>query len=282
MGTVILTIVAIFLVASTGAGSSISFREFARFRELARSMADFSYDAQDEWGGVCVHGNEGRQSPVDIDTDDTNDEIDLPQLEFTDWDTGYDGRLTNNGHSIQFDPNAPGQATTETMFGEYALQQVHMHWGKSEGEGSEHTVDDEPADFELHLVHTKKDPNQGGHGYMVIGVFGKAVRMPMFGPWQKLDPEPVKAYGSSVDVDGFRFDRFLPQSKDYYMYSGGLTTPPCTEDVLWHVMKQKILVPKEFLKRAREIIDGHGNPLTHNFRFTQKLNDRVIFEVETD
>jgi carbonic anhydrase len=236
----------------------------------------FDYDEQDKWGGVCVSGNEGRQSPINIIPSATVDQA-LPELVFTGWTSRYDGELTNNGHSIQFNPSIPGQAMTGTLFGEYALQQVHMHWGRHEGEGSEHTVNGHASELEIHFVHTKRDPQQTGPMYMVIGVFADAVRSPRFGPWHKLDPTNVQYYDSRVLVKRLRFDSLLPANPDYYAYSGSLTTPPCTEEVLWHVMKHKIHVPAAYLLRLRVMQDEHGHHLTHNFRQTQQLNERRVF-----
>ena len=263
----------VLLVASTTAVSSFSVK-----KDLASIMSGggFSYDEQTKWGGVCVSGNQGMQSPVNIVTSAVKDEL-LPPLKFSGWSARYDGYFTNTGHSVQFDPRTPGAAKTSTKAGMYALQQVHMHWGRKQGEGSEHKINGRASELEIHFVHTKVDPNQPGPTYAVIGVLADASRIKGVGPWRKLNPKRVKRYQKRHHVKNFRFDSLLPANKDYYMYSGSLTTPPCTEEVLWHVMKQKIHVPKAYLRMLRSTHDSHGHRDTHNFRQTQPLNDREVF-----
>ena len=46
----------------------------------AADPVEFSYDAQDEWPGVCVTGNTGRQSPINIVTEDVRESSRLTEL----------------------------------------------------------------------------------------------------------------------------------------------------------------------------------------------------------
>ena len=62
----------------------------------------------------------------------------------------------------------------------------------------------------------------------------------------------------------------LPDGRDYYRYSGSLTTPPCSEGVMWLVMKEAISVSHEQLRafarvmkhpNNRPIQSGNGRPV---------------------
>ena len=50
----------------------------------------------------------------------------------------------------------------------------------------------------------------------------------------------------------------LPVNRDYYRYSGSLTTPPCTEGVLWVVLKQSVQASREQVEQPGKLI-GHPN-----------------------
>lgn len=265
--------IAILLVASSTAVSSLSVK-----RDFASIMPEggFSYNKQGKWGGMCVSGNQGKQSPINIITSAVHNES-LPPLEFSGWSSGYNGDFTNTGHSVRFDLRTPGTSKTSTKAGMYTLQQVQMHWGRKQGEGSEHKINGQASELEIHFVHTKVDPSQPGPTYAMIAVLGDASKIHGIGPWRKLNPKRIKRYHKRVHVHHFRFDHLLPAKQDYYMYSGSLTTPPCTEEVLWHVMKQKIEVPLAYLRKLRLTHDSHGHRDTHNFRQTQPLNGREVF-----
>ncbi|HEX6733288.1 MAG TPA: carbonic anhydrase family protein, partial [Azonexus sp.] len=71
---------------------------------------------------------------------------------------------------------------------------------------------------------------------------------------------------TTVDLDAF-----LPASRNYYAYMGSLTTPPCTEGVLWLVLKQPVAV-------SPAQIDIFSRLYRHNARPTQPVAGRLIKE----
>ena len=100
----------------------------------------FSYSHQHAWPGICVSGN--RQSPIDIPV---NHVMKLwpwldSELKFRGMGNYISGSFSNTGHNVQFDLDYPGISATYNLHGEYILQQVHMHWGRRTGEGSEHRI----------------------------------------------------------------------------------------------------------------------------------------------
>jgi len=85
------------------------------------------------------------------------------------------------------------------------------------------------------------------------------------------DSAPAKA-GTSKPLDTPIADlEIMPESPAHYQYSGSLTTPPCTEGVLWLVVKEIGSVSGEqvekFVKLIGEDARGpqplNGRPIVH-------------------
>ena len=53
-------------------------------------------------------------------------------------------------------------------------------------------------------------------------------------------------------------DEFVPNFKNYYQYSGSLTTPPCAEGVTWVVLKNPVAIEESDLA-ALSALEGKDN-----------------------
>jgi carbonic anhydrase len=82
------------------------------------------------------------------------------------------------------------------------------------------------------------------------------------GPEQKLDDVQVDATG------------LLPKEHGYYTYAGSLTTPPCTEDVTWFVLKTREPI-------SQSQANAFGKIFPHDVRPIQPLyGHEVLFQVK--
>jgi len=120
--------------------------------------------------------------------------------------------------------------------GTYLLQQFHLHWGQAgSGIGSEHTVDEEAANAELHFVLTKKDAedkDQKDYITVVGMLLHEEDSLDSLDPWAKLDVGSVHGNLSQpVNISSFVLSDLLPENKSYYYYQGSPTTPPYNEVV---------------------------------------------------
>lgn len=246
---------------------------------------EFSYDAQNTWPGFCNNNNTGRQSPINIVDADVAVNADLIALELTGYENAIGGTFGNTGHNQQFDPS--GGETTRTLrnhFGTYDFLQVHMHWGGMNGVGSEHRVGGSQFDLELHFVHQKQGENvdqSAGDNLSVLGVFANAVSDDVSGVWERL---PVQlGVDASANVSGILLTNLLPPEGDrnYYQYSGSLTTPNCDEIVQWFVFRTPIAVPQVYLDALRVVNGTTDVPLDMNFREVQDLNGRMIYTMDS-
>jgi carbonic anhydrase len=62
--------------------------------------------------------------------------------------------------------------------------------------------------------------------------------------------------GQSVDLNFL-----LPIDRGYFIFMGSLTTPPCSEDVLWMVLKQPQQVSAEQLTMFRRLYRPNARPV---------------------
>jgi carbonic anhydrase len=64
----------------------------------------------------------------------------------------------------------------------------------------------------------------------------------------------------------------LPENRDYYRFNGSLTTPPCSEGVVWLVMKNSV-------SASKEQIETFSNVMHHaNNRPLQAINARPVLQ----
>ena len=77
-------------------------------------------------------------------------DLNLINVEKTNFDQRFNGMLNNTGHTVQFIPDSE-TATFTNHVGMYTLKQLHFHWGQSTVQlGSEHTIDGSKFSGEMH------------------------------------------------------------------------------------------------------------------------------------
>ena len=57
----------------------------------------------------------------------------------------------------------------------------------------------------------------------------------------------------------------------FFRYTGSLTTPPCSEGVIWTIFTSQIRIKEESLNQLRE------NIMKKAYRPIQPINNRTIF-----
>ena len=72
----------------------------------------------------------------------------------------------------------------------------------------------------------------------------------------------------SVDLTGL-----LPKDQRYYQFMGSLTTPPCTEDVLWMVLKQPVTLSPAQMRLFAQQFPNNARPV-------QPINGRVVRDAQ--
>jgi carbonic anhydrase len=212
------------------------------------SLGPSAWGDLDPANRVCAAGSQ--QSPIVIG--DTI-EAELPPLEFA-WARQAD-TIVNNGHTIQI--NFEDGGSLKTGSGRYTLVQFHFH------HPSEHIFGDRAFAMEAHFVHKGPSGALAVAGVMMtIGkpnpVFSEIVAsMPSAGGAQ------VKA-NPKINPAGL-----LPAKRDYFLYEGSLTTPPCSETVAWHLLRDPIEVDAESVAAFAKLYPMNARPV-------QKLDRRFV------
>lgn len=164
--------------------------------------------------------------------------------------------ITNNGHTVQL--NFPADSGFILDEHPYELKQVHFH------SPSENTIAGKSYPLDAHFVHA----DSNGH-LAVIGVFFEEgeENSAIAKAWQQL---PTNAGEKKALVEQIYPRAMMPSEGDYYRFSGSLTTPPCSEGVLWLVLKEPITASKEQIQAFQNAV-GHANN-----RPVQPVNARAI------
>lgn len=184
----------------------------------------------ERWGRMnpefakCATGT--RQSPIDIRD---GIRVDLDPVQFDYKPSAF--RVIDNGHTVQVNV-APGNSI-DVMGRHYELVQFHFH------RPSEERIDGKQFDMVVHLVH--QDPE--GRIAVVAVLLERGSAQPIVqSVWNNLPLEKGEELAARSPLN---LNDLLPAERRYFTYMGSLTTPPCSEGVLWMVMKQPVPVSAE-------------------------------------
>lgn len=221
------------------------------------AKAHWSYSGQGapaHWGelepgfSLCKSGQQ--QSPVDIRPEAANGKP--APLEFS--YSASAAEVVNNGHTVQVNLNQAGGFQLEGT--QYKLLQFHFHTP------SEEKIAGTAYPLVAHMVHK----NAAGKLAVVAVLFE-------LGDENKALKETfahLPGNGKTAQLaSGFNPADLLPAYKGYFKFMGSLTTPPCTEDVQWQVLKQRVEISKAQLAAFRALYKMNARPV-------QAFNNRKI------
>ena len=189
---------------------------------------------------TCASGR--RQSPIDV-RDGIS--VDLEPLRF-DYQPGVFSVL-DSGHTVQVDV-APGN-TLSVGGRRYELKQFHFH------RPSEERLEGRAYEMDVHLVHA--DP-EGRLAVVAVLVEGGKAHPLVQQVWNNLPLEPQQPQAAPDPIDPATL---LPADRRYATYMGSLTTPPCTEGVLWIVLKQPATMSPEQIAIFARLYPMNARPL---------------------
>lgn len=204
----------------------------------------------ENWGNLqldyaaCANGH--RQSPIDIRD---GLPVDLESIQFNYRPSQF--RVIDNGHTVQVSVSGSRISLLGT---DYELVQFHFH------RPSEERVNGKTFDMVAHLVHKSEE----GKLAVVAILLEKGSEHPLIQTiWNHLPLEKnehVTPPEAQIDVA-----QLLPVDRSYYTYMGSLTTPPCTEGVLWLVMKRPQQLSPEQLAIFSRLYRHNVRPIQPNY-----------------
>lgn len=208
------------------------------------------------WGALqpefatCSTGT--RQSPIDI-ADGIKVELDAVQFSYR----PSNFRVIDNGHTVQV--NVAVGNTIEVTGKRYELVQFHFH------RPSEERINGKPFDMVVHLVHKSVE---GKLAVIAVLLDRGSAQSVVQTVWNNLPLEKGDEVMAKGQID---LMALLPTDKRYYTYMGSLTTPPCSEGVLWMVMKTPVEISPEQLAIFSRLYPMNARPI-------QSASGRLIKE----
>ncbi|XXG45478.1 hypothetical protein AAC387_Pa02g0551 [Persea americana] len=231
-------------------------KEFDYIKGSGKGPEDWG-DIHEDWR-LCKNGE--MQSPIDLMHERVQVVSHLGRLK-----RSYkpsNATLKNRGHDIML--KWVDDAGSINVNGtEYELKQCHWH------SPSEHTINGRSYDLEVHMVHQNSENKSA-----VVGILYTIGRPDTFLSELMGHIKSISDRHEKEIVAGVIDPRHLKMgSRKYYRYLGSLTTPPCTEDVPWTMVRKVRTVSREQVRLLTQAVEDNAEM---NARPTQAVNEREL------
>ncbi|KAK4826399.1 hypothetical protein QYF61_008686 [Mycteria americana] len=215
---------------------------------------EWGYEEGVEWGLIFPDANGEYQSPINLNSREAKYDPSLLEVRLSpNYVVCRDCEVINDGHSIQI-----ALKSKSVLIGgplprghEFELHDVRFHWGRENQRGSEHTVNFKAFPMELHLMHWNStlyssiDEAVGKkHGIAIIALFVQIGKEHVGLKAVTEILQDIQYKGKSKTIPCFNPNSLLPDPllRDYWVYEGSLTIPPCSEGVTWILFRYPLTV----------------------------------------
>jgi carbonic anhydrase len=273
----------------------------------SEGMNAYCYMGPDKWYKLdgnykCKSTDSSYQSPIDITSAAVKDKSNILPTLVSSYSTCDGCTITNDGHTIKVGYSGSSSLEIGGVLNQlwsganssagttYSLAEIDFHWGEDDTKGSEHLVGTKAFPLEMHMLHTQDGNAESAHskgGLTMLTVMFEITATPSEenAEIKKLADEvdAVKTTGSSNALgQALDVSALLPTTydTDYMTYKGSLTRPDCYESVNWVIASKTLKITSATLAkfRAAEWIDSTHQVMSKNYRPTQPLNGRSVYE----
>ena len=223
-------------------------------KESGPAAAEAAWSYQGEtgppaWGSLkpefVLCGTGKRQSPINIDDAETLQGPAEP-LQFN--YPPSEGSVVNNGYTIQVDVSGDNLLTVRGST--YKLLHLQFH------APSEERINFRSYAMVAHLVHRNAE---GQLAIVAVLLDPGTANNLIHKIWTHMPLDTgdrVRLPTGLIDLN-----ELLPKEQRYYQFFGSLTTPPCTEGVLWLVFKQPTSISREQLRLFTQLFPNNARPV---------------------
>lgn len=229
------------------------------------------YSNQNNWPGDCTTGHS--QSPINIpdsfdieyDSEYSNQRFVFEEINYTPIEST--AITYEHEYSISTPSLNNGVIKVKINGTEYTYSLVNVHFHLN----AEHTINGTLYPMEMHIVHENVNKNDTLNLHLVLGYIFK------IGVLENAFLEKI-GLGTGGNVSNVVLQDIVQKEPVYY-YKGGLTTPLCTEDVNWVVVKDIKHMSKTQFDKFKSYVESVNKnyAVTGNNRRIHPANGRKVY-----
>uniref|UniRef100_A0A673KM56 Carbonic anhydrase-related protein 10 n=1 Tax=Sinocyclocheilus rhinocerous TaxID=307959 RepID=A0A673KM56_9TELE len=239
---------------------------------------------------LCSVGK--RQSPVIIETSHMIFDPFLTPLRLNTGGRKVGGTMYNTGRhvSLRLDKEHLVNISGGPMTYSHRLEEIRLHFGSEDGQGSEHLLNGQAFSGEVQLIHynhelytnyteAAKSPN----GLVIVSIFMKISETSNSFLNRMLNRDTITRITYKNDaylLSGLNIEEVYPETASFITYEGSMTIPPCYETATWILMNKPIYVTRMQMHSMRLLSQNQPSQIflsmSDNVRPVQPLNNRCI------
>ncbi|KAF6092603.1 carbonic anhydrase 10 [Phyllostomus discolor] len=186
--------------------------------------------------------------------------------------------------------NTGGRKVRGPMTYSHRLEEIRLHFGSEDSQGSEHLLNGQAFSGEVQLIHynhelytnvteAAKSPN----GLVIVSIFIKVSDSsnPFLNRMLNRDTITRITYKNDAYLlQGLNIEELYPETTSFITYDGSMTIPPCYETASWIIMNKPVYITRMQMHSLRLLSQNQPSQIflsmSDNFRPVQPLNNRCI------
>ncbi|XP_077406703.1 carbonic anhydrase-related protein 10-like isoform X2 [Vanacampus margaritifer] len=239
---------------------------------------------------LCSVGK--RQSPVNIETSHMIFDPYLASMKLNTGGQKVGGTMYNTGRhvSVQLDKEHLVNISGGPMMYSHRLEEIRLHFGSEDNQGSEHLLNGQAFSGEVQLIHynhelytnyteAAKSPN----GLVIVSIFMKVAETSNSFLNRLLNRDIITRVTYKNDaylLTGLNIEEIYPETSSFITYDGSMTIPPCFETATWILMNKPVYITRMQMHSLRLLSQNQPSQIflsmSDNVRPIQPLINRCI------